>query len=477
MEQKRTRFHSTPLEYLSKEQMQDIHWASIQILEDVGTVIHHEEAVQLLTEAGAHVKEGNRVFLPGALVEKSIRSAPSGITVYDRNGNPSLFLEGRNVYYGTGSDCPNLVDSFTGERRDFLYKDVENAVRLVDFLPNINFVMCMGLAPDIPAELQYQKKYAAMIRNTTKPQVVVAGDRKSLNDITDMAAAAVGGHSELCRKPIFVLYDEPISPLVHSREAVDKLMFAAENRLPINYSPGIMAGATAPITMAGAIAQANAEILTGLVIHQHKQPGAPFVFGGGMSPMDMKSMQPTFSSPEAMMEQAGLCQIGRSLYDLPTWGFAGCSASKLPDEQAVYEAGNYILMAGLMGTNLVHDVGYLEFGLTYSLDLLLICDEIIGTVRRMMEGIRVDREYLALDAIKRVGPAGHFLTDEHTLNHFKENWKPDITDRNSFEIWRKSGSTSMGQRAKEKIRHLLKNHEPEPLPPEIDGEIDKLLKR
>ncbi len=469
------RFNSTPLNYLSDEQMKDIHLATLEILQEAGTRIHNEECLDILVKAGASVKDGVRVRIPAAMVEKAIRSAPSSVIIYDRDKNPSMHLEGRNVYYGTGSDCPHLLDSFTGERRDFLLKDVEDAVRLVDALPYIDFIMSMGLAPDVAAGVQYQHKYAAMLRNSIKPQVVTAEDRNSVNDITDMAAAAMGGREELKKNPIFVLYDEPTSPLVHTRDALDKLLYTAENWIPVNYSPGSMAGGTSPVTMAGSIVQANAEILSGLVIHQLKNPGAPFIFGGGMSPMDMQSMQPTYSSPEAMMEQAGLCQIGRLLYDLPTWGFAGCSASKVADEQAVNEAGSYILMSGLMGSNLVHDVGYLEFGLTYSFDLLVMCDEIIGQVRRLMEGIRVDREYMAVEAIKRVGPGGHFLDDDHTLDHFRENWQPDITDRKTIDQWEAKGSTTMGQRAKEKVGYILANHKPEPLPEEVDAEIDRIL--
>ena len=468
-------FNSTALQYLSEEQMHDIHSAALEILEDCGTLIHHEKSLELLREAGAYVKDDRRVFIPNGLVEWAIRSAPSRVTVYDRNGKPSMLLERRNVYYGTGSDCPNLLDSFTGKRREFLSGDVEDAVRLVDALPNIDFSMSMGLAPDFPSELQYQYKYAIMIRNSTKPQVITAADKVSLNDITDIAAAVVGGREELSRKPVFVLYDEPTSPLVHINEAMEKLLFMAENNLPTNYSPGIMAGGTSPVTMAGAITQANAEILTGLVIHQLKNSGAPFIFGAGMSPMDMQSMQPTYSSPEAMTTQAGLCQIGRCLYDLPTWGFGGCSVSKLVDEQAVNEAATYIMMSGWMGTNLVHDVGYLEFGLTYSFDLLVLCDEFIGQIRRMMEGIRVDKEYLAVDCIKRVGPGGHFLDDDHTLDHFKENWQPDLTNRKTHEDWNSQGAKSMGQLAKEKIKNILKNHRPTPLPTEVDAEIERIL--
>ena len=470
-------FNSNPLEYLSEEQMHQIHSAALQILEDCGTIIHHQKAIDLLNKAGARVADDHRVRIPADLVDAAIRSAPSTVTIYDRNGGAAMCLEGRNVYYGTGSDCPYLLDSFSGDRREFLSADVGDAVRLVDALPHIDFTMSNGLAPDFPAELQYQHKYAIMLRNSTKPQVITAADKTSLNDIVDMAAAAVGGRDVLSRKPLFVLYDEPTSPLVHMREAMEKLMFMAEQNLPTNYSPGIMAGGTSPVTMAGAIAQANAEILAGLAIHQLVNPGAPFIFGAGMSPMDMLSMQPTYSAPEAMMTQAGLCQIGRCLYQLPTWGFGGCSAAKLADEQAVNEAATYIMMAGWAGTNLVHDVGYLEFGLTYSFDLLVMCNEFIGQVRRMMEGIRVDRESLAVEVIKRVGPGGHFLADEHTFDHFRDNWQPDLTNRQTYEDWHSRGAKSMGQLAKEKIRKIKENHQPVPLSPEAEVEIERVLER
>lgn len=269
------RFASAPLEYLTREQMQDIHAASLEVLEDCGTVVHCEEAVELLERASVRVKDGKHVFIPGNLVEEAIRSAPSSVTIYDRNENPAMLLESTNAYYGTGSDCPNLLDSFTGERRAFLSKDVEDSIRLVDALPNIDFVMCNGLAADIHPEAQYQYKYALMIRHSIKPQVIVAGDKKSLTDIRDIAACVRGGRDRLSQKPIFVLYDEPTSPLVYTREAMEKLLFMAENRLPINYSPGMMAGASGPITLAGVITLANAEILAGLVIHQLKNPGSP----------------------------------------------------------------------------------------------------------------------------------------------------------------------------------------------------------
>ena len=468
------KFNAKPMEYFTEKQLEDIHNASINILEELGTLVYHKDAVDILKQAGARI-DGERVFIPESLVKTALESAPSKIIIYDRNGNPSMELEGRNSYYGTGSDCPNLLDSFTGERRKWKYKDNEDSVRLVDALPNINFTMSNGLVSDVKDDTSYQHEYAIMIKNSTKPQVITAGDKKSLDDIANIAAAVLGSRKKVSEKPIFVLYDEPTSPLVHSYEAIDKLLYMSENRFPTNYSPGMMAGATGPVTIAGSIVQANAEILTGLVIHQLKNPSAPFIFGAGMSPIDMRSMQPTYSAPEAMMSQAGLCQLGRELYKLPTWGFGGCGASKLADEQAVNEAATYILMAGLAGTNIIHDCGYLEFGLTFSYDMLVMCNEVIGQVRRMMEGINTSPEYLAVDSIKRVNAGGHYLMDNHTLDHYKENWEPGITDRNTHSNWKMLHGNTMKDRAKLKVKDIIKNHKPEPISEDSDKKINEIL--
>lgn len=472
---KAVKFNASQFETLTDEERKEIHQNTLALLQDQGQVVYHNGALELLKKAGAYIEDGNKVYFPSALVEWAIKSTPSFVNVYDRNGELAMALGGRNAYFGTGSDCPNMLDWKTGERRRAVYQDVIDGVKIVDALPYINFTMCMGLIDDVKKEVSYQHEFAAMVRNTTKPQVITAADVESLDDIVEMAAAVVGGRETLSRKPLFVLYDEPNSPFQHSEEALDKLIYMAENRLPTNYAPGMMAGGTGPITLAGAILQANCEILAGLVIHQLKNPGAPFVYGAGMSNMDMVSMQPTYTSPEAIMSQAGLCSMGR-YYNLPTWGFAGCSCSKVPDEQAMYEQSNYNLMAGLMGSNLNHDVGYLEFGLTFSFESLVMNDEQIGFMRRMMDGVRVDDEYMALDAIRRVGPGGNYLGDEHTFSHFKENFTGDITDRNTYDQWQAKGGTTMRERAKAKIEYILENHKPQLLSKEADARIEEILK-
>jgi trimethylamine--corrinoid protein Co-methyltransferase len=463
----------SPLAFFSPAQLRDIHAGILEILEDVGCDLHHDRALQLLQKAGAYVS-GNRVCLPGGLVERALKTAPSRIMIYDRAGAPAMDLRDRYAYFGTGSDCLYLRDSFTGERRLFNETDMVDAVRLADALPYVDFLMSMGLICEAKPTHQYQKQYANLLKYSAKPQVIIAGDTQCLDDIVTLAAAvAPGGREELKRKPRFVLYDEPTSPLVHSFEAIDKLIYCAENLVPTNYSAGMLSGATGPVTLAGAITVAAAEALFGLTIHQLVNPGAPFVFGAGMSNIDMASLQPTYASPEAMMTQSGLCELGRNLYHLPTWGFAGCCASKIADTQAINEAATFIFMAGLTGTNINHDLGYLEFGLTYSFDLLVMANESVGQLRRIMDGIPINRETQALDAIRAVGPGGNFLNDDHTLDHYKENWSPDVSDRNTVERWTEKGATSMETRCKEKIKKILGA----PPAPQNTEKIDAVLEK
>lgn len=458
-------------EYFSPEQLRSIHGGALEILEDVGCELQHQGALELLEQAGAQV-DGSRVWLSTGMVERALASAPSRVLIYDRNGEPAMDLSGRTAYYGTGSDCMYLRDSFSGERRKFTEADMIDSVRLTDALPNVDFLMSVGMIDSVKPRFQNQRQYANMLKYSSKPQVVVAFSRESLDDMVELAAAvAPGGRAELRRKPRFVLYTEPTSPLVHTFDAIDKLIYAAEHLVPTNYAPGMMAGGTGPVTPAGAITLATAEILFGLVIHQLVSPGAPFVFGAGMSNIDMSSMQPSYASPEAMMTQAGICELGRNLYTLPTWGFAGCCASKLADTQAINEAATYIFMAGLSGTNLNHDLGYLEFGLTYSFDLLVMCDESVGQLRRIMDGIPLTREAMALDAIREVGPGGDWVSADHTLEHYTENWLPGVSDRNSVERWTQLGSTSMEDRCKAKIKAILE----EPALPQNAEAIDAVL--
>jgi len=312
-------FRSPQFAVLSESQLQDLHLAALEVLRRTGVRFYHQEALEMLRKAGAFITDGNLVKFPARLVEEALASLPSRIVMCDRDGEPAMFLEGTKVYFGTGSDCPYLLDPETGEHRKFTQADLINAYHLCDALPNIHFVMSIGIPSDVDPDLAFDAQMALMLEHTTKPIVFVTNDRASCQRAIDMAAAVAGGYEALVEQQHILLYSEPSSPLQQSETAVDKLLLMAEYGLPVVHSPGPQMGATAPITMAGGLVMSLAEILSALVVHQLKRPGAPFVFGAGLHHMDMSSAQICYGSPEFQLTKAAIAELGR-WYGIPTWG-------------------------------------------------------------------------------------------------------------------------------------------------------------
>lgn len=459
---------------ITQEQIKQIHNSACEILEDAGVVVHHDEALELLKTAGCIVENSNRVYIPTGLVEKCISTVPSRVTLYDRNGKPKIFLQEWEISFGTGSDTINYLDPYTGERRKWLKKDVEHAVKVCDYLPHIDFVMSMGNLVDVNKKMINREQYALMLLNSSKPQVVIAEDDKTLFDITEMAAAAIGGREVLKRKPLFMVYCEPTSPLQLPYESVAKLLFAAEAYIPTNFACGGLSGGTVPMTVGGSVLQAHTEALSGIVIHQLKNSGAPFIYGYGITPLDMKTLQSVYSSAESMVTQGMLCDIAR-FFNLPSWGYAGCSSSKTVDEQAVMEATMFTLMGALQGCNLMHDIFYLEFGLTGALEMIVISDDTINRVKHMINGVDTSREALGTDTIKEVGPGGNFLGTRHTADNFKKGWSSSLCDVQGFEGWESTGKTTLLERANKKVKEIIESHQPEPVSGLIITKVKDIL--
>jgi trimethylamine---corrinoid protein Co-methyltransferase len=461
---------------LSESQLEHIHLAALEVLRRTGIRFHHPGAVDTLKHAGAFVSDGNLVKLPARMVEDALSSAPGRVIMCDRNGEPAVFLEGRKVNFGTGSDCLNLLDPDTGEHRKFTQNDIINAYHLCDALPNIHFVMSIGLPADVDPRLTYDVQMAMMLEHTTKPIVFVTNDKASCQRAIDMAAAVAGGYEALREQQHILLYSEPSSPLQQSQTAVDKLLMMAEYELPVVHSPGPQMGGTAPITMASGLAMSLAEIFSSLVLHQLKKPGAPFIFGAGLHHMDMKATQICYASPEFQLTKAAIAELGR-WYGMPTWGYAGCSDAKVMDEQAALEAMLSVLMAQLSGGNLIHDVGYMESGLTCSYEMIVLTDELVAMTNNLMKAIDTGSDSLMLEEIDRVGPGGHFLNTDQTLNRFRDFWYPTLLDRSIRSIWLKKGATTLGDRLNAKVKEIIKDHKPEPLNKGLVNQVNEILSR
>ncbi len=461
---------------LSDEQIQAIHNASLDILSRTGIVMKNEKARRLLLEAGAWESDG-RIKIPEHVVMAAIGSAPSRIPMYNRLGELVMPLEGGNVFFGSGSDCVFTIDVETGQRRKATYDDVYRIARLADGLENIDFVMSMSNPSDVPPLDVYIHGFIGMIRGSVKPNVYTANHRGDMEDIYRIACAVVGGEQRLRERPFLMLYAESISPLLYPDESVDKLLFCAEKGIPVTYPPSPNTGGGGPITLAGALALGNAECLVGLVLTQLVRPGTPFLYGMNTAALDMKSAIVSYGAPEWPAGMAAWCDIAR-YYGLPSWGAAGATDSKVVDAQAGLEATVTIMTAFLTRCNLVHDVGYIEYGSTSSMEMLTIADEIIRDVRFVMSGVEVSERTLAREAIHRATPGGGFLADEHTLCNWKwAQFRPRLIDRMRYDDWAQRGGKDMAARANERARQILSEHEVPPLPEAAEEEIRAVLRR
>ena len=475
-------------EFLTSDQIERIHESALSILERTGVVVHHDGAVKMLAGAGCEVSRentardatggvgeaGKRVRIPSRIVEDAIRSAPESITIYDRNGGPALFLEGDRSYWGTGSDTPFVLDSLTGRRRQTCLDDVLKASRLVDSLENFDFLMCMGVAHELPQGIADKHHFLTMVSNTSKPLVFTAGSTENLADIHQMACEVSGSGDVLLRRPFIVHYTEPIAPLIHPKDSVEKLLYCVEHGIPVIYTSATTAGQNGPVTLAGALTLSVARILSGLVIGQLARKGAGMAVTMHASSMDLRNASHTYASPEHVICQAAARSMA-AYYKLPTFGRAGTTDSKVPDEQAAFEAGYEILMHGLCGENLVHDVGYIESGLTASWDMMVMCDEFIGAVKRVCSGFELGDDELALDLIDTVGPEGHFMAEPHTVENMrKEFWIPSLFDRQNYQDWQDAGRHTLLDRVRETVRDILSNHRPEGLSPELTRRLEEL---
>jgi trimethylamine--corrinoid protein Co-methyltransferase len=299
-----------------------------------------------------------------------------------------------------------------------------------------------------------------------------AGD---LEVLWRIACELRGGAEELRAKPYFTMYLEPVSPLSHPLESIDKLLFCADRGIPAIYSPAPLAGGTAPITVAGHTCQGVAESLFGLVIHQLRKAGAPFLFGIGPAVLDMATSQSSYNAPEYLM--TFLCQIEMACWlDLPNWGYGGTSDSQVVDAQAGMEIAELALLCLAAGSNLNHDVGYLDFGLTASLELIVIVDEYLSLNRRIFAGVEVSPETLAVDVIREVGPGGDFLSSKHTARHVRKGqWRPTIINRQGYVRWQEEGGLDLREKARRKALRLLETHQPEPLAAAVVARIDALV--
>jgi len=444
-----------------------LHEATLALLAEVGVEVMYEPALERYRAAGCSV-EGRRVRIPGRLVDEALKSAPREWLLRPRGGDTEpLRLRDGEMYFGTGSDVLYTRDLETGERRRARLADVESQAALCEHLPNIDFVMSMGMPEDVPRELDDIASVAAMLRGTRKPLIVAPRD--------GMVVARIRAMAELCGEAESVaIYSMPSPPLQHDADALTKVIACAELHVPLIYCPAPNAGATGPRSVAGVVLVGNAETLSGLVLHQAVNAGAPFVYGAGGAVMDMRAMTDPYTVPESFAAMHCCCDLAR-FYGLPSFSYAACSDSKTLDEQWSAEAALTTLLGALSRATLLHDVGYLESGMQGSHEAIVLGDELAGYARAYVREAPVNEETLAFDEIKSVGPGGSFLGTKYTRQHHREFWRGDLFDHATHDRWAAGGGLTLKQRVQAKVARLCETPRPFCLSPEQEAGLEAIL--
>jgi trimethylamine--corrinoid protein Co-methyltransferase len=444
-----------------------VHEATLEVLAETGIDVHYAPAVEIFAGAGAQV-DGTRVRIPAELVERALASAARDWTLRPRGGETQpIVLDAGHTYCGTGSDVLFVCDPDTRERRRVRRADVEGMAALCERLPNIDFVMSMGLPEDAPQAIDDLVQVDAMLRGTRKPLIVAPRDGHILPRMQEMAALAGERDS-------FAIYAMPVPPLLFDEDGASKVIACAELEIPAIWAPAPNAGSTAPASITSVIVVADAEVLAGLVLSQAVRPGAPFVWGVGVGAMNMKTMNEVYSSADVFRGHQAQTDLAR-WYDLPSFAYAACTDSKALDEQWSAEAALTAILGKLSRGTLLHDVGYLECGLQSSYESIVFGDHLLGWAKAFMAPLPVDDEALALDEIKEVGPGGNHLARPYTRKHFRGIWQSDFFDTTRHDAWQAGGSQTLLDRLKARASELRSEPRAFELPDNVKTGLDAIL--
>ncbi|MBN1147759.1 MAG: trimethylamine methyltransferase family protein [Anaerolineales bacterium] len=456
---------------LGQQECERIHLASLEILERTGVDVHDEQARGILIKGGARV-DGIRVRLPEFMVTRALATAPKRLTLYDRKGNVAMRAGGYNTYYGGGSDCLNILDHRSGERRKAVLQDVKEAATLMDALPEIDFVMSAFLPEDVDGRIYDRYQMEVMLNHTTKPIVFVTPDFEGCVKAIEMCEIVAGGAEAFQQRPFATCYINITSGLVANAEALQKCMYLAGKGLPQLYIPLNAGGVNSPVTTAGCMASMNAGALLGVTLSQLVRPGAAIALPGwNGGPYNLKTMVGNY----VLADEQGVPTSMGKYYDLPVFGLGGSTDSKVLDQQCGFEATLSLMTSLLHGANIVHDVGFMESGMQGSLQLIAICNDTLGFLRAATRGVPVNEETLALDVIDELGPTGNFLDHDHTMRHYREPYYSSLADKNPHSVWLKRGGTSMEARAAKMVDEILAKHQPEALPEDVQARIRKIV--
>lgn len=464
------------LSFLERDTIKNIYDSALRILESTGVKIDNLEVLEVLHQSGAVIDfDKRRAKFPQDLVKKCVKLAPSEIKLYSRDGKHDLLLKNNNVYFNPGSAAITLLEN--GIIRKPLSEDLVKFVRVTDYLKYIHAQSTALVITDVPERFVDRYRLYIVLKNSTKPVITGAFTKDGVHEMKKMLEIIMD-KSDLKKKPVAIFDCCPTPPLEWSEITSQNLIDCARNGIPVEIVSMPLAGATGPATLVGSIVQHTAETLSGIVIAQIVNRGAPCIYGGSPAIFDMRHGTTPMGAIETIMLCCAYAQIGKFL-GLPTHAYLGLSDSKIVDSQSGFESAIGIILGVLTGINVISGPGMLGFESCQSMEKLVIDNELCGMALRMARGIQVSEETFAEKIIRELGPGGSFLGSRHTLKWFREEqFLPSIIiDRLTTSAWQEKGAKNVYQRAKEEVRRILSEHRPEALPPDMERELDNMAKK
>ena len=462
---------------LTEEEIKRIHDGTVQVLNDVGVRVHHDRVLDRLAEAGARVdKEARVARIDEKLLMHCLEVAGKSYILYGRDGTRTArFGYGELVTLSSPGQY-SWVDPRGGSRRPPTSKETRQAIVVGDALEHIDIVGAMTQPEDIPTPIRDIYLTAELVKNTKKPTRCWIANGQTAHYILEIYKAVAGGAEELRARPQIEAFIEPISPLQMPTTGMEILLEFTALGLPVSYGPMAQASATGPATLAGTLVQENAENLAAIVITQVLRPGTPVMYGGIPHIMDPRTATISFGSPEQALMAVAMAQIAKS-YGLLVYINVGLSDSKRVDAQSGLERGITFILGVLAGADLCGHFGVMGADQGASLPLLVVDNEMVAYVQRILRGFEVNEETLAVDLIKEVAPEGRYLGHEHTAAHFRrELWIPPLLwDRRDWEPWAEGGGESMAERAAQRVEEILATHELQPIEEDMAREIDAIV--
>jgi len=464
------------LDIIGNQEAEKILAEAYSILEKVGVLIENKEAMQLLEDAGAKVDIKNqKAYFPKSLIETSVKSAPSSITVYNRNGEAALNLEGDNIHFDPGSAALTILDWKTRRQRKPVTQDLIDFSRLTDNLKNLAAQSTGLISSDVPTEIQDRYRLFIALQNSSKPLVTGTFALDAFETMKQLLITVRGSAEKLREKPLAIFDCCPSPPLKWSNLTCQNLIDCAKAGIPAELVSMPLTGATSPGTIAGAVVQHAAECLSGVVIHQLATPGSPIIWGGSPAAFDMRYGTTPMGAIETMMIDSAYTKVGKYL-ELPTHAYMGLSDSKLLDCQAGFESAMGAIIAALSGVNVISGPGMLDFESCQSLEKLVIDNEICGMALQLVKGVEL-REGFSEDLYGNIYDGEHFLTSSHTIEWLREEFyfPSEVISRENYHVWETTVGKSAGERAHEKVKDILQQEVEIVLDSVVANELKKII--